>query len=63
MSRYEVILSVVVEAETTDEAYAAAIDGQWARDETIVEENGIRILPDAVFALTDKGLEALKENA
>ena len=56
-------MSVVVEAETSDEAYAAAIDGQWARDETIVEENGIRILPDAVFALTDKGLAALKENA
>jgi len=63
MSRYEVILSVVVEAETSDEAYAAAIDGRWARDETIVEENGIRILPDALFALTDKGRAALKENA
>jgi len=63
MSRYEVILSVVVEAETTDEAYAAAINGHWARDETIVEEDGIRILPDPLFALTDKGLAALKENA
>ena len=63
MSRYEVILSVVVEAETSDEAYAAAIDGQWARDETIVEENGIRILPDAIFLTTDKGRAALKENA
>jgi hypothetical protein len=63
MSRYEVILSVVVEAETTDEAYAAAIEGQWASGETIVEEDGIRILPDPVFALTEQGLAALKENA
>jgi hypothetical protein len=63
MSRYEVILSVVVEAEDSDEAYAAAINGQWAKEEVIVEENGIRILPDALFALTDKGLAALKENA
>jgi hypothetical protein len=63
MSRYEVILSVVVEAEDSDEAYSRAIDGQWARGETIVEEDGIRILPDPIFSLTDKGLEALKENA
>jgi hypothetical protein len=63
MSRYEVVLSVVVEAEDSDGAYAAAINGQWARDETIVEEDGIRILPDALFALTDKGREALKEHA
>jgi len=63
MSRYEVILSVVVEADDSDEAYRQAIDGLWAKDEAIVEENGIRILPDAVFALTDQGLAALKENA
>lgn len=63
MSRYEVVLSVIVEAETSDEAYAQAIEGAWAQDETIVEENGIRILPDPIFALTDKGREAIKENA
>jgi len=63
MSRYEVILSVVVEAEDSDEAYAKALAGEHAPSETIVEEDGIRILPDPLFALTDKGLDALKENA
>lgn len=63
MSRYEVVLSVIVEAETSDEAFRQALEGAWAQDETIVEEDGIRILPDPIFALTDKGREAIKENA
>jgi hypothetical protein len=63
MSRYEVIMSVVVEAETSDEAYARAVCGDYFRDQTIVEEDGIRILPDPIFLTTDKAREALKETA
>lgn len=63
MSRYEVTLSVVVEAEDSDEAYDKAVSADWADGETIVEEDGIRILPDPIFLITDKGREALKENA
>lgn len=63
MSRYEVIMSVVVEAEDSDEAYMKALNGEHAEGQTLVEEDGIRILPDPIFALTDKGREAIKENA
>lgn len=59
MSRYEVIMSVVVEADDSDEAYYKAVGGQYAAGETIVEEDGIRILPDPIFALTEKGRAAL----
>lgn len=57
--RYEVIMSVVVDADTEDEAYRRAVDGEYHRDQTIVEEDGIRILPDPIFALTDKGRAAV----
>lgn len=63
MSRYEVVMSVVVEAEDSDEAYYKAVAGQYVAGETIVEEDGIRILPDPIFLLTEKGQEALKETA
>jgi hypothetical protein len=60
MSRYEVILSVVVEAEDSDEAYKRALAGDWYASETLVEEDGIRILPDPIFALTDKGKKVIE---
>lgn len=63
MSRYEVILSVVVEAEDSEEAYLKAVTLDHIEGMSIVEEDGIRILPDPIFALTDKGREAIKENA
>jgi len=63
MPRYEVVLSVVVDAEDSDDAFAKALNGEHDRAETIVEEDGIRILPDPIFLLTDKGQEAIKENA
>jgi hypothetical protein len=62
MSRYEVILSVVVDAEDSDEAFAKALHGQYDTSETIVEEDGVRILPDPIFALTDKGRQALADH-
>ena len=61
MSRYEVVMSVVVEAETSDEAYRQAVSGNYFDDQTLVEEDGIRILPDPVFVLTEKGEASIKE--
>lgn len=58
-ARYEVIMSVVVEADDMDEAYERAVAGLYAPGETIVEEDGIRILPDPIFIPTEKGRAAL----
>jgi hypothetical protein len=64
MSRYEVILSVVVEADSDWEAYYRAVNGEHEEGQTLVEENGIRRLPDPIeYTLTDKGRQATKENA
>lgn len=48
MSRYEVIMSVVVEAEDSDEAYTKALLGEHAEGQTLVEEDGIRVFPDPI---------------
>lgn len=47
--RYEVVLSTVVEAETEDEAIAAAFDGRFDNRLTIIVEDGVRIIPDDIF--------------
>lgn len=47
--KYEVVLSTVVEAETEDEAIAAALDGQFDNRFTIVVEDGVRIIPDDIL--------------
>lgn len=48
MARYEVTLSVVVEAEDEDGAYLKAVLGEHAEGQTLVEEDGIRRLPDPI---------------
>jgi hypothetical protein len=48
MARYEVTLSVVVEAESDDDAYYRAVAGHHEPGQTIVEEDGIRRLPDPI---------------
>lgn len=48
MARYEVTMSVVVEADNDDEAFELALAGQYDRLQTIVEEDGVRRLPDPV---------------
>ena len=63
MPRYEVTMSVVVEADTEWEAYYRAVGGEYKAGETLVEENGIRILPDPIYVLTDRGRDAIKEHA
>ena len=63
MSRYEVTMSVVVEADSEWEAFYRAADGQYDKRETLVEEDGIRRLPDPIYLLTNKGEAALKEHA
>ena len=60
MHRYEVTMSVVVEAFSDWHAYWQAVNGQYKAGETIVEEDGIRRLPDPIrYTLTDKGREAI----
>lgn len=49
MSRYEVIMSVVVEAEDSEEAYLKAVNLEHISGMALVEEDGIRILPDSIF--------------
>lgn len=48
MLRYEVTMAVVVHAENADEAYERALAGQFEAGQTIVEEDGIRRLPDPI---------------
>lgn len=48
MRRYEVTMAVVVAADTADEAYQRAVAGQFEAGQTIVEEDGIRRLPDPI---------------
>ena len=60
MSRYEVVLSVVVEADDSDEAYRRAMAGDWYAAETLVEEDGIRILPDPIFETVERGKKLIE---
>lgn len=48
MPAYEVTMAVVVRADTADEAYQRAIAGEFLSGMTIVEEDGIRRLPDPI---------------
>lgn len=48
MARYEVVMSVVVDARDEDHAYQLALYGWYDRKQTIVEEDGIRRLPKPV---------------
>lgn len=41
-------MAVVVVADTADEAYQRAVAGQFEAGQTIVEEDGIRRLPDPI---------------
>ena len=60
MARYEVTMSVVVEAHSGWEAYYRAVQGKFDPLQTIVEEDGIRQLPDPInYTLTDKGRETI----
>ena len=62
MHRYEVTMSVVVEADTEWEAYYRATSGEYRA--AIVEEDGIRRLADPIpYVLTHKGEATLKEHA
>jgi len=46
MSRFEVTLSVVVDANDEEEAFVKALSGAYDSWQTIVEDDGIRRLPD-----------------
>jgi hypothetical protein len=48
MARYEVTLSVVVDADTEEEAYLRAVTFEHIGGLTLVEEDGIRRLPDPI---------------
>lgn len=48
MLRYEVVMAVVVHADNADEAYQRALAGEFEAGQTIVEEDGIRRLPDPI---------------
>jgi len=48
MPTYEVTMAVVVDADNSDEAYERALAGQFKAGMTIVEEDGIRRLPDPI---------------
>jgi hypothetical protein len=48
MARYEVTLTVVVEATDEDDAFFKALSRQYDDRQTIVEEDGIRRLPDPI---------------
>lgn len=46
MPFYDVTMTVVVAADHEDDAYRRAVNGQYYPDMTIVEEDGIRRLPE-----------------
>lgn len=48
MARYEVTLSVVVDADTEEEAYLKTVTFEHIEGLTLVEEDGIRRLPDPI---------------
>lgn len=48
MAQYEVVMSVVVEAYSEDDAFQRALDGRYNPELTIVEEDGVRRLPDPI---------------
>lgn len=57
MPTYEVTMAVCVRADTADEAYDRAIAGQFLAGMTIVEEDGIRRLPDPIVIDLSNGID------